>query len=409
MKKNGWQKISLILLLLVGALNFGITETEASDGHVPDGITMQEMFKPGYGETLGVFKKTLGKVVLVHATDTMGYWAVNELPLYMKDKIVTPEEGLALLQFLDESTISVAEDSELIINRFIFDPSKLDRSTFLNMKSGKSRFWVKKLKGYTRSEFKVKTKTMVAGVRGSDFVVEVGNGFTNVTALDDTVLELVSLKAPDKVIILKSFEKARVESGQEVSPIEEVSPAEAAKIKSELPMPFERDALDAAGIFETEGKVDPDDEETQEQVIEEVEGKSTEEASVKKETVPTEVEESDTDVAVKEETVATETGTGQELVETPILDVEGVSPILDVGGGLVLIPEDTLEDPEPYLALSTETQSPEIQWFDETLTFNPGDEPSISDTTQTGSSILQPPPPADVLVPLPGLPGLPSP
>jgi hypothetical protein len=400
MKKYGWQKISLILLLLLVALNSGITETKASEEHVPEGVTMQADFKPGYGETLGIFKKTLGQVVLIHATDTLGYWAVNELPLYMKDKIVTPEEGLALLQFLDESTISVAEDSELIINRFIFDPSKFDRSTFLNLKSGKSRFWVKKLKDYTRSEFKVKTKTMVAGVRGSDFVVEVGNGFTNVTALDDTVLELVSLKAPDKVIVLRSFEKARVESGQEVSPIEEVTPAEAAKIKNEMPMPFERDALDAAGIFETEGKVDPDDEETQEQVIEEVEGQTTEEAAVKKETVPTEVEESDTDVAVKEETVATETGTVQELVETPILDV---------GGGLVLIPEDTLEDPEPYLALSEAPAEPEIQWFEETLTFNPGDEPSVSDTTQTGTSILQaPPPPPPVIGELPGLPGLPG-
>jgi hypothetical protein len=309
----------------------------------------------------------------------------------------------------------------------------LDRSTFLNMKSGKSRFWVKKLKDYTRSEFKVKTKTMVAGVRGSDFVIEVGKGFTNVTALDDTVLEIVSLKSPDKIIVLRSFEKARVESGQDVSPIEKITPAEAARIKQELPMPFERDVLQAAGIFETEGKVDPDEEETKEQVVEEVEGKSTAAASVKKETVPTEegvspalaekgepaprlqsteevfeAEKPDTEVAVKEETVATEEGETQEVVDTPILDVEGVSPVLDVGGGLIIIPEDILEDPEPYLALSTETQSPEINWFDETLTFNPGDEPSISDTTQTGSG-LQPPPPADVLVPLPGLPSLPGP
>jgi hypothetical protein len=354
--------------------------------------------------------------VLIHAKDTLGYWAETDLPLYMKDKIVTPEEGLALLQFLDESTISVAAESELIINRFIFDPSKLDRSTFLNMKSGKARFWVKKLKDYTRSEFKVKTKTMVAGVRGSDFVIEIGKDFAKVTAFGDTTIEVVALADPaKKPVVVGSNQSAQVDEGKGVSPVENVPPDIIQELKNEMPMPFERDALDAAGIFETEGKVDPDEEETKEQVVEEVEGKSTEDASVKKETVPTEkgevaprlqpteevfqAEKPDTEVAVKEETVQTEEGETMEVVDTPILDV---------GGGLILIPEDILEDPEPYLALSTETEDPEINWFDETLTFNPGDEPSISDTSQTGN-VLQPPPPVEDFVELPGLPGLPGP
>ena len=46
MKKYGWQKICLILLLPIVALAFGRTETEAAhaEDHVPDGITMQEGF-----------------------------------------------------------------------------------------------------------------------------------------------------------------------------------------------------------------------------------------------------------------------------------------------------------------------------------------------------------------------------
>jgi hypothetical protein len=48
MKKYGWQKICLILFLFVVVLAFGRTETRASEEHVPEGVTMQEMFKPGY-------------------------------------------------------------------------------------------------------------------------------------------------------------------------------------------------------------------------------------------------------------------------------------------------------------------------------------------------------------------------
>ena len=337
----------------------------------------------------------------------------------------------------------MAAESELVINRFIFDPSKLDRSTFLNMKSGKSRFWVKKLKGYTRSEFKVKTKTMVAGVRGSDFVLIAGPSFTEVMALDDTVLEIVSLAAPDKVIVLRSFEKVRVDEGQEVSPIEKITPAEAARIKNELPMPFDKDVMDAAGIFKTEGTVDSEEEDSKEQPTEEVSqaGQAAAEVAVKKEVVPTEeggvspalaekgetaprlqpteevyqVEKSTTEVAVKEETVPTEED------ETPVQDE--MAPILDVGGKpVILIAEEDLEpvlsDDEVNNLLTKET---DIDWFDKAMINNPGDQVDIA-AIPTGSAggeedlgqqsldavaeeFIQ----DAILAPLPGLPGLPGP
>lgn len=355
MKTFKWQNICLILLVLVVIPGFAPNQTSAAEDHVPDGITMQEEFKPGFGEPLGIFKKTIGKVLLIHSSDTLGYWTEKDLPLYMKDTIITPEGGLALLQFLDESTISVAEDSELIINRFIFDPDKFDRSTFLNLNTGKARFWVKKLKGYTRSEFKVKTKTLIAGVRGSDFVIEAGPDYTEVIALDDTVLEIISLGAPNKIIVLRAFEKIRVGANGEVSPIEKISPAEAAKLRNDLPMPFDRDVLDAARIFETEGTVDPD-------------------AKDKK------------------------------LSKTRFYDPG--TQILQVGDGtIILIHEEELEDPEPPADDPNGDQPPEIDWYAEAL---PGNDPEILQLQ--GQEILEDGPIQDeiiddfILVPLPGPP-----
>jgi hypothetical protein len=321
MKTNGWQKICLILLFLLASLNFGRAEARASEDHVPDGVTMQEGFKPGFGDTLGIFTKTVGQVLLVHDADTLGYWAEKDLPLYMKDKVVTPEQGLALMQFLDESTISVAEDSELIINRFIFDPDKFDRSTFLSMDSGRARFWVKKLKGYARSEFKVKTKTLIAGVRGSDYVLLAAKDFseTEAIALDDTILEIVSLAAPNKIIILRSLEKVRVAAGQEASPIEKVTPEEAARLKKEFPMPFDQAGVGAAGLLGKDRTIAPDGMDSK---LRQPEGGQ-------------QVGTSAGDVTVKDETVPTE----EEGKKAPILDVGQKT--------VVLIPENDLVDPNP--------------------------------------------------------------
>lgn len=342
MKRYGWRIISIVLLFLL--VLSGPTRSEELY-HIPEGITMQEVFAPGFGDTLGIFKKTVGRVVLVHAKDPLGYWAETDLPLYMKDTIITPEGGLALLQFLDDSTISVAEDSELIINRFIFDPDKFDRSTFLNMKSGRSRFWVKKLEQFSRSEFKVKTKTMIAGVRGSDFVIVITPRGTEVYALDDTVLELINLADPSRIIVLNSFEKITVNEGEPAGAIEKISPAEAARLRSELPMPFDRDVLDAAGIFKAEKTVSPEREETREQPTDEI--VQTEEGEpggpVKEETVPTPAGEEGGPPAfeIEDETAATEAGEGG--------GVEGPGPLFDIGGEtvIILIAEEDLVEPDP--------------------------------------------------------------
>jgi hypothetical protein len=387
MKKYEWRKICLILLLLAVALELGRSETVASESHVPEGLTMQVEFNPGIGEPLGIFKKAVGKVVLIHSEGTSGYWAQSDLPLYMKDKVITPEEGLALMQFLDESTISVAEDSELIINRFIFDPGKFDRSTFLSMKSGRSRFWVKKLQGYIRSEFKVKTKTMVAGVRGSDFVLIAGPKFTEAMALDDTVLEIVSLAAPDKIIVLRSFEKVRVDEGMEVSPIEKITPAEAARIKNDLPMPFDKDVMDAAGIFKTEGTVPTEEEEEKKQSTEE--GGVSPAVSEKGETTPTrqpteevyQAEKTTEQVTVKKETVPTEEETKAVQDEiAPILDVEGKPVIIISGEDL----EPVLSDDETNMLLAT-TDKTDQDWYSRSMPSDPGGPAEIA-AVPTGST-----------------------
>jgi hypothetical protein len=81
------------------------------------------------------------------------------------------------------------------------------------MSTGKARFWVKKLTDFQRSVFKVKTPTAVCGVRGSDFVAIVTADRTELTALEKTFLEVLSLASPEgEPLTITDFERAIVET-----------------------------------------------------------------------------------------------------------------------------------------------------------------------------------------------------
>ena len=214
---------------------------QASSGSLlPDGLIIEDIYKPGIGSPVGEVRLVQGKVVIIHKDIFRGYRAKKDLPLYKGDTIVTREKGHISFKLNDGSTLTMASRTELVINRSVYDPTRKSRSSFLGMTLGKARFWVTKLMGFKRSEFKVKTETAVMGVRGSDFVIRASPKLTEVTALGDTRLELVSLAAPGaKPTLLADFERAVVEEGALPSEVGKISPEEIEQIKKEFKVPPE--------------------------------------------------------------------------------------------------------------------------------------------------------------------------
>ena len=237
MMENGRKFLCMLALVIV---LFCVSRGEAAEqasALLPADLVMQDGFKPGFGVDVGLVQRTTDGVVLIHAQDMVGYWAKINLPVFMKDAIITPTDGRAILLFEDESTVAISADTKLVINRSIYDPDKKERSSFLGMTVGKARFFIKKLPGFAHSEFKVKTKTLVAGVRGSDFVIEAYQDHTVVSTLGDTELELTRLAVPEEVTVLHSFERIRISEGEAPSAIEKITPVEADSLKKELPLP----------------------------------------------------------------------------------------------------------------------------------------------------------------------------
>ena len=234
-------------------------EARSSGYKPPDGLIMEEVFKPGMGHPVGNILLVQGQVVIMHADMSRGYWARRSTPLFKGDAILTQERGRVSLRLRDESILNLGSRSRLVLSESVYDKKKKSRFSFIKMGIGKARFLVKKLVDLKRSNFKVKTPTAVLGVRGSDFIIEVEPGRTDVTALGDTRLEVVSLAAPEAPPTeVDDFEKTTIEEGELPTEPEDATPE---KIEEDLkdvtvtPEPEEPEIKEE--VEEEEGKKEP--------------------------------------------------------------------------------------------------------------------------------------------------------
>ncbi len=138
-------------------------------------------------ERIGTASIVLGKVQVRHAgAEKWGRLQPGEA-LFLGDRIRTAASSSARLKLNDGSSMSMAAASELELNEFVYKPQG-ERRSFFKLWSGKVKAAVSKyLAG--RNKFELGTPTAVAGVRGTEFVVETGpegEGST-VTVLEGSV------------------------------------------------------------------------------------------------------------------------------------------------------------------------------------------------------------------------------
>lgn len=219
-----------ITLLFIGICIIGIGQAYGAEGTgsnlLPEGIVIKDVYKPGIGEPIGKISAVSGQAVVLHAEPGIGYRAEKNLDLYKNDTLITLDDGQMGFTLNDGSFLSLAPRTRLQINKSVYAPGQKTRSSFMDMGFGKARFVVQKLLDAKHSEFKVKTKTSVAGVRGSDFVIYASEEITEITTLSDTVLEVVSLATPEAApVVMNDFEQSRVEKG--------AAPSEARKVEAE--------------------------------------------------------------------------------------------------------------------------------------------------------------------------------
>jgi hypothetical protein len=221
--------------ILFAAGNVFGADGVSSTSLVPGNLTIAEGFEPGAGQPVGKILMIFGEAIVIHGEASQGYKVRKDLPVYNKDVLITQAKARLRISLNDGSMTTLAADTKLAINKSAYDPEKKERSTFLGMEAGKARFWAVKMKDFKNSEFKVKTKTAVAGVRGSDFVIAASDTLTEVTTLKDTSLDLISLAQPDaEPVLLSDFMRSRVGEGQLPTAAEKVQMEEIERLMKEF-------------------------------------------------------------------------------------------------------------------------------------------------------------------------------
>ncbi|OQX25114.1 MAG: hypothetical protein BWK80_17335 [Desulfobacteraceae bacterium IS3] len=221
-----------LLVFLIFTFRMGMVCAESD---IPEGLAIVEIFKPGIGLPVGKVQLVQGEAIVIHKDISVGYKAENDMPLFEGDMVITREKGRIRFELNDGSILTMASKTEMTINQSLYDSESGTRSAFLKMLAGKARFIVKKLTEFKLSEFKLKTKTAVIGVRGSDFIVAANADRTEVTALENTDIEVVSLIGPEaEPAMLKEFEHTVIEAGALPSKIEEVFPEDIEILKRDF-------------------------------------------------------------------------------------------------------------------------------------------------------------------------------
>jgi len=233
--------LGMILVSLLISIALGIHYSFAGP-LLPLDMVIAEIFKPGNGMPVGEVHIVQGEAVIQHEDIPEYFRAKKGMPLFKEDTIITRKKGRIRFELSDGSILTLASETKLVINRTVYDPTKKSRSSFLSMSLGKARFWVKKLKDFKNSEFRVKTKTAVVGVRGSDFIIEVTSERTEVDALENTKVEVVSLaELGETPHVITDFERIVIEEGKLPSQVESLFPDEVEIIKDDFTITPEMD------------------------------------------------------------------------------------------------------------------------------------------------------------------------
>jgi hypothetical protein len=230
--------IPVLWILFSAESVLGQNETPAGP-LLPEGLIMTETFRPGLGSPIGRVAIVEGKVVIIHEGEKQGYWAEDDLPLFKGDTIVSLDKGRTRLELKDRSAVTLASGTKIVLTDVLLE--REIRSTFLAMVLGKARFLVAKLQELRSTDYKVKTQTAIVGVRGSDFVVNAMPKLTEVTTLEETKLEVVSLAALEvKPTLLEDFQKTTVQLGALPSLPERVAPAVIEQLKRDFVISADR-------------------------------------------------------------------------------------------------------------------------------------------------------------------------
>ncbi|WP_226415123.1 FecR domain-containing protein [Dechloromonas denitrificans] len=125
-------------------------------------------------EPAGMIKTSQGPVSIERADKKL--LAVVGTPLQQGDKVRTGSNGAVGFTLRDNTLLSAGPNSLIVIDRFAFDSTTLAGDMSIGIRQGTLSVVTGKMAKNKPDTVEFRTPTSVLGVRGTEFVVEVGGG-----------------------------------------------------------------------------------------------------------------------------------------------------------------------------------------------------------------------------------------
>ena len=142
--------------------------------------------------TVGVFSEVLGDVQFLR--DDHYFEAALGVEVLAEDMIETGTDASAQLDMADGTLLRIGPGSRLSLSEYELDDNDSAVQVGLEVVSGWLRFAVSKLNDTAR--FHIDTPTMTIGIRGTEGVIEAGDGQDSLL-LDEGVVEVISSDTTD--------------------------------------------------------------------------------------------------------------------------------------------------------------------------------------------------------------------
>jgi hypothetical protein len=114
-------------------------------------------------EPVGVVTKVMGEAQIGAAT------AVVSTPVHMGNRLRTGANARLQITFHDNSTLTLGENANVVVDRYVFNPNKSSASVILNATQGALRFAGGKIEQMQHKNIIVNTPNAALAVRGTHF------------------------------------------------------------------------------------------------------------------------------------------------------------------------------------------------------------------------------------------------
>ena len=120
-------------------------------------------------DSVGKIKVLTGQAVVVRGQDKIP--VALGMDLVQGDRIETKEKSSVGILFADDTRVSLAANSAITIDKFVYDKETQDGNFITNLLKGTLAFLTGKMGKANPENVKIKTPLATIGIRGTKFVV----------------------------------------------------------------------------------------------------------------------------------------------------------------------------------------------------------------------------------------------